>query len=57
MDGYPVTTLSFADEKEMLIALGKLMVEWDPDIIEGYNSVAFDMVRDFASKITTDDLR
>jgi len=41
--GYPVDTLSFNDEKEMLIAFARLIRVWSPDIIEGYNSIAFDM--------------
>ena len=43
MDGYPVDTFSFADERELLIAFARLILRWDPDLIEGYNSVAFDM--------------
>jgi len=43
MDGYPVTSIAFADESELFIAFAKLILAWDPDIIEGYNSVAFDM--------------
>lgn len=43
MDGYPVAAMSFSDERELFIAFAKLVQVWDPDVIEGYNSVAFDM--------------
>lgn len=43
MDGYPVTSVAFSDERELFIAFAKLILAWDPDVIEGYNSVAFDM--------------
>ena len=43
MDGYPVAAMSFSDERELFVAFAKLIQVWDPDVIEGYNSVAFDM--------------
>ena len=43
MDGYRVDTFSFENEAKMLIAFACLLRQWDPDVIEGYNSVAFDM--------------
>lgn len=43
MNGYRVDSFSFASEQEMLIAFARLIRAWDPDIIQGYNSVAFDM--------------
>jgi len=43
MDGYGVRSVSFSDEQSFLLAFAAQLRVWDPDIIEGYNSVAFDM--------------
>lgn len=43
VDGYPVQSFSFSTEDELLVAFAKQILVWDPDVIEGYNSVAFDM--------------
>lgn len=43
MDGYSVRSFSFEDERSFLLAFAAQLRAWDPDIIEGYNSVAFDM--------------
>lgn len=32
------------DEREMLVRLGELIREWDPDVIEGHNILAFDLL-------------
>ncbi|MBC8141022.1 MAG: DNA polymerase [Armatimonadetes bacterium] len=31
------------DEREMLVRLGELIQEWNPDVIEGHNLIAFDL--------------
>lgn len=32
------------DERDMLVRLGELIQEWDPDVIEGHNFLAFDLL-------------
>lgn len=32
------------DERDMLVRLGELIREWDPDVIEGHNILAFDLL-------------
>jgi len=43
MDGYPVQTMAFESERELMLTWSQLVAVWDPDIIMGYNSVSFDM--------------
>lgn len=43
MDGYPVASFSYDSEEAFLLGFAGLIRAWEPDVIEGYNSVAFDM--------------
>jgi DNA polymerase elongation subunit (family B) len=43
MDGYPVRTIAFESERELLMTWSRYLCVTGADIVMGYNSVSFDM--------------